>query len=265
MGRSKWPPPNQTTPPRSQRTELINVAQWGGIGNRDDGDLRARARAGARTRRVGERGNDDEDNCNDKSKVNRRLARYSGSAAGVPGGLPVGAGKPFDGRDHGLDGVGQVVEVDVSEIVGGPVVVRAESVAGNGLGDDAAAGKVEVVRALEEVLGGMGIGDERRAVCGERGTEIGAFPSAKPELAGTDGAVGLADHLELEIGDDGWERRGRVVEEILVALAAGFLVLPKKQTKTMVRRGRVEASRGRGGSPRTAVVPRWHRHRPRDR
>ena len=54
--------------------------------------------------------------------------------------------------------MGQVVEVDVSEIVGGLVVVGSESVAGDGLGDDAAAGKVEIVRALEEVLGGMGIG-----------------------------------------------------------------------------------------------------------
>jgi len=96
-----------------------------------------------------------------------------------------------------------MVEVDVSEIVGGPVVVGAESVAGNGLSDDAAAGKVEIVGALEEVLGGMRIGDERRAVFGKRGAEIGAFPSGKPKLAGTDGAVGLADHLELEIGNDG--------------------------------------------------------------
>ncbi len=131
----------------------------------------------------------------------------SGPATGIPGGLPVGVGEPLDGGDHRLDGVGEVVEVDVGEVVGGLVIVGSEAVAGDGLGDDAVAGEVEVVRAPEEVLGGMRVGDERGAVAGESWAEVGALPSGEPELIGTDGGVGLADHLELEIGDDGGERQ----------------------------------------------------------
>ena len=111
----------------------------------------------------------------------------------------------------------------MGEVVGGLVIVGSESVAGDGLGDDALAGEVEIVRALEEVLGGMRVGDERGSVFGESWAEVAALPSGEPELIGTDGRVGLADHLKLEIGDDGGQRQGRVREEILIALAAGFL------------------------------------------
>jgi len=60
-------------------------------------------------------------------------------------------------------------------------------------------------------------------VAGKSGAKIGALPSAEPELIGTDGAVALADHLELQIGDDGSKRQRRMREEVLIALAAGFL------------------------------------------
>ena len=148
---------------------------------------------------------------------------WLGLAAGVPGGLPIGIGEPLDRGDHGVDGVGEVVEIDVGEVVGGLVIVGAESVAGDGLGDDSLTGEREVVRAPEEVLFGVGIGDERGPVFGESWAEIAALPSGEPELRGADGGIGMADHLEFEIGDDGGQGNRRVLEKILVSLAAGFL------------------------------------------
>ncbi len=69
----------------------------------------------------------------------------------------------------------------------------------------------------------MRVGDERSSVFGESWTEVAALPSGEPELIATDGRVGLADHLKLQIGDDGGQRQGRMREEVLIALAAGFL------------------------------------------
>ena len=51
----------------------------------------------------------------------------------------------------------------------------------------------------EETLGGMRVGDEQRQVP----DQIGAPPSAEPELIRVEGVVGSADHFEPEIGDDG--------------------------------------------------------------
>ena len=87
---------------------------------------------------------------------------------------------------------------------------------------NALAGQGEIVRALEEILERMRVGGERRSVFGESRAQIAALPSGEPELIGTDGRVGPADHLKLKIGDDGGKRQGRMRQEVLVALAAGF-------------------------------------------
>jgi len=119
--------------------------------------------------------------------------------------------------------VAEVGKVNVGKVVAGLVIVGAESVAGDRLGYDAATSKADIVRPLKEVLPRTRVSDERRSVAGESWAEIGALPSGEPELIGVDGMVGLADHLKLKIGDNGGERKRRMFEEILVALAAGFL------------------------------------------
>jgi hypothetical protein len=149
--------------------------------------------------------------------------RCVGAAAWAPLWLPVGVCEPADGVDHGGDGAGHVGEVDGAELVAGLVVVLVEAVAGDGLGDDALLGECVVVGATEELLGGMGIGDEVRAVFCELGAEVGAVEAGEPESAGGDGGVGAADHLELEVGDDGVEGDGGMGEEGAVAEAAHLL------------------------------------------
>jgi len=47
----------------------------------------------------------------------------SGPAAGLPRGLPASVGEPLNGRNQCVDGVGQMIEVDVRKIVGGLVIV----------------------------------------------------------------------------------------------------------------------------------------------
>ena len=110
----------------------------------------------------------------------------------------------------------------MGEVIAGLMVVGSETVAGDGLRDDALAGEGEIVRALEEVLGGMRVGGERGSVFGESWAEVAALPSGEPELIGTDGGVWLADHLKLQIGNDGGKRQGWVREEVLITLASGF-------------------------------------------
>jgi hypothetical protein len=50
--------------------------------------------------------------------------------------------------------------------------------------------------------------------------EVGALEACKPESAGRDSGIGASDHLELEVGDDSGERRGRIGEEGAGAEAA---------------------------------------------
>jgi len=115
------------------------------------------------------------------------------------------------------------VEVEVGDVVGGLVVVGVETVAGDGVGDDAALGKGVVVRALEEVLVWVGVGGEGCAVLGQSCAEVGALVASEPEGAVGQERVGSANHLELEVGGDFVERQWGVVEEVSVAEAAEFL------------------------------------------
>src|ERR1700687_4683235 len=95
------------------------------------------------------------------------------------------------------------------------------------------------------MLAGMRVGDERCPVPGKRGTEIGALPSGKPELIGTDGMVGLANHFKLEVGDDGGEQKGWVLQKISIALAAGCFTAEaaKNDGATGALRERAERAR----------------------
>src|ERR1017187_2877604 len=144
-------------------------------------------------------------------------------AAGIPRWPPRRVGEPADGLDYGSDGIGEVVEVDSGEFVRRLVVVLVQAVAGDGLGDDSLAGEGEVVGALEEVLGGVRVGDEAGTVAGEFRAEVGAIEAGEPEHTRRDGRIGAADHLEFQGGDAGGERDGRMREEGGVAEAANLL------------------------------------------
>src|SRR6185312_16725367 len=107
--------------------------------------------------------------------------RQSGLTAGIPGWLPGCIRKPADRPDHGADCADHVREVDGAELVRRLVVVLMQAEAGDGLGDDAGPCERVVVRTLEELLCGVRIGDEVRAVTGEFRPKVRAFVSGEPE------------------------------------------------------------------------------------
>src|SRR6202000_186945 len=83
---------------------------------------------------------------------------------GAPLGFPRGLGEPLDRRHHRCDGARHMGKVDAVDFVTWLMVVRVKPEAGDGMGNDSPLCQAVVIRALEEVLLGMGIGNQAGAV-----------------------------------------------------------------------------------------------------
>src|SRR5262249_60838763 len=101
-----------------------------------------------------------------------------------------------------------------------PVILLMQAVARDGMRDDPAFSQGEVIRTHEESLLGMRIGYQFGAMLGQFWTKVASLVAGEPELVVLNGGIGAANHLELEIGDDVCQGRGRVIQEVLVSLAA---------------------------------------------
>src|SRR5690242_6366313 len=65
--------------------------------------------------------------------------------------------------------------------------------------------------------------------------EIAAVEAGEPELIRLYGAIGAADHLKFQIGDNVFERHRRMLKKILVALAAGLLAAEEDKQHRALR------------------------------
>src|SRR5258708_26870295 len=114
-------------------------------------------------------------------------------------------------------------------IVTGFVVVLVQAVAGDGVRDDAAFCQRIVVRALEKMLRGMRIGHQLRPMLGQFRAKVAAVESCEPEFIGLYGGIGPPDHFKFQVGHNAGQRHGRMLQEILVALSAGFFAPEKSK------------------------------------
>lgn len=137
------------------------------------------------------------------------------------------------------------------------MVVLVEAEAGDGMGDYALRGKSEVVGSAEELLLLVGVVDEAGTVFGKLGTKVGSVEAGEPKSAGWNCGVWAADHLELQIRDNGGEGNGRMREKRPIAEAAQLLrTEERKDDRTARSRTRSKDVRQgeHGGSAGCVVV-----------
>src|SRR5438874_2252120 len=102
-------------------------------------------------------------------------------SAAVPRGSPRRVCQPADWLDHADDYAGHVWEVDRGELVRGLMVVLVQAIAGDRLRDDSLQCQIVVIRSGEEILCGMGVGDQVGPVSGEFGTQIASVEAGEPQ------------------------------------------------------------------------------------
>src|SRR5579859_227482 len=98
----------------------------------------------------------------------------------APLGFPRGLGEPLDGSHHRSDGARHMGKVDAVDFISWLVVVRVEPKAGDGMGNDSPLCQAVVIRALEEVLLRMGIGNQAGAVARKHGPQVAAIETSEP-------------------------------------------------------------------------------------
>src|ERR1700722_6596862 len=146
----------------------------------------------------------------------------SGPSLRQPTRLPGCLGKPLDWFHHRSDGSRQMRKVDAADFVARLMVVRMQAKAGNGLGDNSAAGKTVVVRAPEKLLLGMRIGNQVGAMADELGAQIAAFKAGEPQTVLWQSRIPAADHFEFKISHDLIQRHGRMIKKISISIASNL-------------------------------------------
>src|SRR5215813_8624086 len=114
-------------------------------------------------------------------------------------------------------------EVEMRDVVTGTVVVGMQSEARYGLGDDSFQRQRIIVRAGEEILFRMRIGNQPGAMGGQLWSQVRALPATEPQFTGLDFWVGAANHLELKVGGDIHQRNWRLLPEIDGSIATASL------------------------------------------
>src|SRR5262245_58092359 len=119
-------------------------------------------------------------------------------------------------------------EVEMRNVVTGAVVVGMQSEARYGLGDNSFQSQRIIVRAGEEVLFRMRIGNQLGAMGGQLWSKVRTLPATEPQFTGLDLRVGTANHLELKVGGDIQQRNWRPLPEIDRSITTASLFTSKK-------------------------------------
>ena len=103
------------------------------------------------------------------------------------------------------------------------MIISVQAKARNCLRDNAAQREVVVIGALKEVLIGMWIRNERRALFRKLWSKIRSFKARQPKCICRNLRIGPAEHFEVEIGNNLCEWNRRIRDELLRAVTTSLL------------------------------------------
>src|SRR3569832_1114008 len=94
------------------------------------------------------------------------------------------------------------------------MIIRVQAEARDRVRNHAAQRERIIVRALEEMLLRMRIGNPRRSITRQRWAKVRTFEARQPECARCDFHIGPSEHFKLQVSDDLRERNQKIVDEV---------------------------------------------------